>query len=219
MKKNALVLGLGLSLSFFIACNKKEAPGTDTQLKTPVTSPSVTDYFPLAAGDYWVYKQSFYDTNGNSIPQTWKNDSVVIKNDTVINSKNYRIVADYNYLGRTTPVINYYRDSSDCIVGDNGNIIFSTNASGAIYKYILSSDTIAYVNYTYNEAPTNVTVPLGTYSCVDFKGDVYRKADNYSKAYLVHKYYCKNIGPVKKTELFVNSLYRLNFELLSYHVQ
>ncbi len=215
MKKNALVIGLSLSLFFFIACNKKDAPASET----PTTTPTVADYFPLVTGDYWLYKQSEYDTSGNIIPQTWKNDSVVIKNDTIINSKTYHIVANYHYLGNLNPVFSYYRDSSDCIVNEGGGIIFSTNTSGIIYKHILSPDTIAYVDYTFNNTPTSITVPLGTYSCVDFKGNVYRKADNYSKSYLVHNYNYKNIGPVKKTELFVNALYNIYFDLIACHVQ
>ena len=215
MKKNALVIGLGLSLFFFISCNKKDAPAPET----PTTTLSVADYFPLTTGDYWVYKQSEYDTSGNVIPQTWKNDSVVVKNDTVINSKTYHIVANYNYLGNTNPMFSYYRDSSDCVVNEGGGIIFSIKTPGIIYKHILSPDTVAYVDYTFIATPISITVPLGTYSCVDFKGDVYRKADNYSKSYLVHNYNCKNIGPVKKMELYVGSLYRLNFDLLAYHVQ
>ena len=214
MKKNALVIGLLLNLIFFIACNKKDA-----QENTPKTTQSVSDYFPLAVGNYWVYKQSEADSSGNIISQNWLNDSVVVKNDTVINSKNYHIVANYHYLGNTNPFFSYYRDSSDCIVDEGGGIVFNINTSGIIYKHILSPDTVAYVDYSYNGTPTSITVPLGTYSCVDFKGEMYRKADNFSKSYLIHNYNSLNIGSVKKTQLFVNSLYRLTFDLVAYHVQ
>ena len=95
MKKSALIIGLGLSLFFFVSCNKKDT-------STPVTTtPAVSDYFPMAVGDYWVYQQTQYDSSGNIIPQTWKNDSVVVKNDTVFNNKTYHILMDYNCLGMT----------------------------------------------------------------------------------------------------------------------
>jgi len=215
MKKHALLFGLCLSLLFIVSCNKKDA--TAPANTTPTTL-SVKDYYPLVTGDYWIYKQTQYDTSGNIMTQTWINDSVLVKNDTVINSKTYHTVVNYNLMGATTPSFGYYRDSSDCIVNNHGKIIFSINTSGIIFKDILTPDTMGYVNYSYNGVSTSITVPMGIFSCVDLKGDVYRKVDNFSKSYLIHNYTCKNIGPVKRMMIYINALYRINLELISYHL-
>jgi hypothetical protein len=216
MKKCAIVIGLGISLLIVISCNKKKSDlsGSDT-IKTTV---AVSDYFPLNTGNYWVYKTTQYDSSGNLIQQTFKNDSVVVKNDTVINSKTYHTVIEYNFLGSTTPNTQFYKDSADCVIDNNGEIIFSINSAAIIYSKILSPDTVAYVNYSYINTPITISVPIGTYNCVDFKGDVFRKIDNFDKAYSTHNYYSKNIGTIKKIELFVNSLYKINLELQLFYV-
>lgn len=216
MKKNVLFLGLGLSLFFLFACNKEEAPETET----PVTdTPSVSDYFPLATGNYWVYQQTWYDNSGNIISQSLGNDSVFVKNDTVINSKIYHTVVEYNAAGTNEFYSRFFRDSADCIIDDQGKIVFSIKTPGLIYKEITTPDTVAFVDYYYSGTPTSITVPLGTYSCVDYRGEVFRKADNFSTCYLIHTYFSENIGPVKRMSLFVGSLYRINLDLVSYHIQ
>lgn len=211
MKKCIFIIGLGVGIIiFFASCHKKDT--------APTTPDTVLDYYPLKEGNYWIYKPSWSDTAGNVIPQTWENDSVVVKGDTVINGKIYHSVIEYNFLGSANPSINYYRDSANCIVNEHGEIIFSIN-SGIVYKKIITPDTLAYVNYSFVNDITSITVPLGTYSCFDFKGEIFRKTDNYNKAYLTHNYSCKSIGPVKKIKRFVTSLQQINLDLLNYHIQ
>ena len=218
MKKCALVIGLGISLFFFISC-KKDKSSTTTPANQAST-PSVSDYFPLKTGNYWAYKNTQYDTSGNIISQSPKNDSVVVKNDTLINGKTYFTVLEYNFSSSSAPIIQYYADSADCIVNNYGNIVFSIkNTTGIIYTQIYSPDTVVYVNYSYISTPTSVTVPLGAYSCVNFQGTVYFKNENFSKGYLTPNYYYQNIGPIKRTYIYADSHYTINLDLLSYHVQ
>lgn len=213
MKKCIFIIGIGISLIYLASCRKENSSVT-----LPTTSESVLDYFPLNAGNYWVYKQTQYDNAGNLMPQTWENDSVVVKNDTIINNKTYHKVVEYNFLGATTQNTYFYRDSANCIISNYGDVIFSIN-SGIVYNKVFSPDTVAYVNYSFINTTTSVIVPLGTYNCVDFKGEVFRKADNYSIPYLTHNYYNNSIGPVKKDKMFVNALYRIYFDLINYHLQ
>ncbi|MBI5541043.1 MAG: hypothetical protein HY951_13340 [Bacteroidia bacterium] len=214
MKKSILIISIGIIL--FNSCRKE-----DSITITPViTQETVNDYFPLNTGNYWVYKQTSLDSSGNIIPNTWGNDSIVVKNDTIINSNTYHTVFEYNSLGHTSPYVHYYRDSSNCIVDNNGAIVFSINpgfVKNQVFAYL--SDTIAYVNYYFVNQTTSITVPLGTYNCVDLKGELFRIEDNFNITRLIHNYYCKNIGSIKKTRLFVSSLQRIELDLLSYHVQ
>jgi hypothetical protein len=212
MKKSNFIIVIGISIIFLMSCHKENSTSTTS------TTTSVLDYFPLKTGNYWVYKPFQVDTSGNIVPLNWKNDSIVVNNDTVINNNSYHTITEYNYLGSTNSNIYYYRDSANCIVDNFGDIIFSIN-SGVIYKKYFDPDTIAFNNSTYINTTTSITVPLGTYSCVDFKGDVFRKIDNYNKAYLIHKYCYIGIGIVKHTELFITSLEQIQLELVKYHVQ
>jgi hypothetical protein len=216
MKNTVLFAAFALVL-FTMACKKDEAlvPGPGT---TPAAQ-SVKEYYPLTQGSYWTYKQTQYDTSGNMLPQTWPNDSVVVENDTLINGVTFHTVVEYNFLGMTMPMPRCFRDSADCIVNEQGKIIFSIKEPGLIIKDILTPDTLAYVNYYYNSTPMSITVPLGVYSCTDFRGEVFRKLDNFSKAYLTHKYSYKNVGPVKKTVMYVGALTQTHFDLVAYHIQ
>jgi hypothetical protein len=142
-----------------------------------------------------------------------------VKNDTLINGKSYHIIAEYNFLTMSVPIIRNIRDSADCVVDDKGDLLFSINSSAIIKTNILTPDTIAYVDYSYSSNPTSITVPSGTYSCGDFKGALYRKMDNFQGVHYTHKYCYKNIGIIKRTVLSVGSLQEIKFELVSYHVQ
>jgi len=217
MKNNVVFIALGLGMFFFLSCHKKD--NTDPAPVTPATTPSVTDYFPMTSGSYWVYKQTEYDSSGNIMPQTFTNDTVIVKNDTIINSKTYHTFVEYNFVGQTTPFSRYFKDSADCIVDNHGKVIFSIKTPGLIYKELLSPDTIAYVNYYYNSGPTGISVPLGTYNCGDYRGELFRKMDNFSKAYLNHKYCCIHIGLIERTAMYVGGLNKFYFDLVAYHIQ
>jgi hypothetical protein len=219
MKKCALVIGLGISLFFFISCKKDKS--STTAPATQASTPSVSDYFPLKTGNYWVYKTTECDSNGNIIAGTYKNDSVIIKNDTLINSKTYHTVVEYNFMNCPTPSMQYYTDSADCVVTNYGKIVFSIkNTSGVIYTQMVYADSSVYINYFCIKTPVSISVPSGTYSCVDFEGALYEKSNNFDKAYLTHHYYSENIGLVKRTAFYLsNPLNIINLDLLSYHVQ
>jgi len=211
MQKSIFIIVIGIII--LTSCSKENSTST-----APVsTQESVNDYYPLNEGNYWVYKQSEFDSSGNAIPHSWPNDSVVVKNDTLINNKVYHTVVEYNLISIPTPHIHYYRDSANFIINSMGTIIFSINP-GFLEMQLLSSDTIAYVNYSFINQTTNITVPLGTYSCVDLKGEMFRKIDNYNIAHLSHNYFCKNIGSIKRVNLWVTSLGRVDLELISYYV-
>lgn len=212
MKKSVLIMGIVAVL--FASCKKDEPE----QITPTQPLESVLDYYPLADGNYWVFQQTYYDSSGNVLPQSWGADSIVVKNDTIINNKTYHIVEDYGFAGSTTLRTYFYRDSANCIVNNEGTIIFSINP-GYTETHILTPDTLAYINYSFVDNVENISVPAGSYNCVDFKGEMFRKEDNFSVPYLLNNYFCKNIGPVKKTRMFVNNLSTIELELINYHVQ
>ncbi len=212
MKKSALMASLMVIL--FISCTKDEP---DQEVPTP-TQETVFDYFPLKNGNFWVYEQKLYDSSGIEIPSSFLNDSLVVKNDTMINNMTYQIVEEYHLWGSTTPVKHFYRDSADCIVNHEGKIVFSIH-SGFIYSDTIQPDTMVIIDYYFDNQSTNIVVPAGAFNCVDYKGEFYLKSDQYNTPRYFHTYYCKNTGPVKKTSTFAISLYSIVGELVNYQIQ
>ena len=211
MKKSILIIAVVFAV--ITSCKKEKV-----ETEIPVVAETVLDYFPLTEGSYWVYEQMKTDSNGNEIPQIWGYDSIIVKNDTEITGKIYRNVTEYNYLGSSNPLIHLYRDSADCIVTPEGDIVFSLK-NGFIYREILIPDSVVYVDYWYVSQTTPVTVPLGTYSCVDFRGDVYTNADNYSTPRLLHNYYYLGIGRIKSANFYLTSHINIYRNLVRYHIQ
>jgi hypothetical protein len=211
MKKNLFLFGMLSFASLFITCKK------DSQDETQA-DPVLTDYYPLKVGDYWIYKQTLYDSSGTVINSTMTDDTIMVTKDTSINSKAYYKIEEHNFLGNFPIQYSYVRDSADCIVKDDGKILFSIKSPGMICSQISTPDTLTYTNYYYNSAAVSITVPGGTYDCVEYYGEVYRKTENYSNKYIVSKYCSKNTGLVKRTSIFANSIDKIVLELRSCHV-
>ena|GEM_PF-7099441 len=215
MKNHASVLFLAAAIFLLSSCKKEEAPIPENN----TTSISVNDFYPLSPGSYWVYSKSYYDSSGTLISQMPEHDSVIVEKDTIINNLTYHKIKEYNFIGMNNVLIKFYRDSADCIVDDQGHIVFSIKNPGLVYRHIIEPDTIAYVDYVFNTTSDTVTVTCGTFICNDYRGDVFRKSDNYSIAYPLHKYCSKGKGVIRKNEMFLNSLYTIQFDLISYHIE
>jgi len=213
MKKSALMIIIA-GLMAFASCKKDEPTEIPETQQT-----SVMDYLPLTPGNYWVYEQNYYDSSGNVLNQTWGNDTIVVISDTMVNSLTYHRIVEHNFIGFARVDTSFYRDSSDCIVNKKGNIIFRLTPN-SIFTYYPEMDTLLYfIDYSLAAQSSAITVPAGTFDCLDFQGSLYRHEDNYSVPYLFHNHYCENIGLVKKTRLFLANLDRIEFNLISYHVQ
>jgi len=212
MKKLILFISFMALVSLFTSCKKDKE-------NTEQVTPTVTDSYPLKAGNYWVYKQTTYDAAGNVLNASIVNDTVLVLNDTIINNKTYHIVKDSHFAGNSSSLFFYLRDSADCIVNEYGNISFSIKMPGLICTQLSTPDSLTYTNFYCNSSSVNVTVPGGTFNCVEYYADVYRKADNFTIKYTLPKYCSKNIGPVKKTAMFVSNAEKVVSELISWHVQ
>lgn len=212
MKKRTVIIIIA-GLMAFASCKKDETTETPETVQT-----TVMDYLPMTPGNYWVYEQHSYDSAGTELYQTWGNDTIEVISDTSINNLTYHRIVEHNFAGFSTPDTNCYRDSSGCIVNSKGYIVFRLTPN-SIYTYYYEPDTIYYIDYSLAAQSSTITVPAGTYDCLDYRGEVYRKQDNYAVPYLLHNYYSKNIGTVKKTRMFLNNLQRLEIELISYHIQ
>ena len=210
--KTKMLLGAALIFAVAIACNKE----TD-DLNTP--SP---DYFPLTNGSYWVYNTYQIDSSGNE-NIVGDNDTIMIIGDSLINGNEYKVFYGVSFGHASIKKESYYRDSMDCIVNNEGKIIFSnknftdtlsvtsTFWSGSVYWYAIMEPFSG-----------DMVLPAGTFNdllnskltVVDAgKQDIIGTSD-----YL----YAPNVGLVLRQYFYISSHtnYRDYFEerLVDYHI-
>lgn len=182
---------------------------------------SVTEYFPLVVGTYWVYERSSCDS-------TWADcnsisiDTNRITKDTVINENQYFKLEGKNLVGTDIPV--FLRDSNNYIVNLQGQIILTIESFDSILyeRYLTNPDKTDTIFHTYNQMvnhPNQVDVPAGIFNCIDNRSSLFRKIDNFEKEYNSHTYYSKYAGLVYQNALFANSLGGLKRELISFEYQ
>jgi len=189
-----------ISVVAFSSCKKDEAD------PDPIPTESVLQYFPLKTGNYWVYQRSVCDS-------TWTNceikatDTVWVTKDTLINDKTYFKLEDVTVTGQHRSI--YYRDSLDYIVDNLGNIVVSnTDFETKLHEeYIIVNETDT-AFYWYNKmqnAPFNIEVPAGNFSCLDNKMSFFRQTDNFETEFNTHQLYAKGTGPVFNQAMFAHS--------------
>lgn len=153
-------------------------------------------------------------------------DSCYVEKDTTINSNTYRKLVK----NTSVPYHNilFLRDSSTCIVNEQGTIYFSstdfTTHFDHVYRYnpAPANDTI-YESWAqmYNEA-TPVVLPAGSFQVLDYRvtSKMYGSFATVAGEYrYMDSRYCKNIGLVSQTlPLFVSNPNHVEMRLLRYHL-
>jgi hypothetical protein len=131
--QNAIIGAASLCL-LATACKKENDTIIPPSQNPPVTQ-SVA-YFPLDSGSYWVFEHVRVDTNGNeTFLQT---DSVRVMGDSVIAGNTYKIFRNWGFNFFSA----LYRDSSNCIVNEKGDIVFAANLLGQPISFRRDSDNV-----------------------------------------------------------------------------
>ncbi|HSG68453.1 MAG TPA: hypothetical protein VK994_07095, partial [Bacteroidales bacterium] len=106
------------------------------------------------------------DLQGNEIV-SGSTDSLVITGDTLI-----REILYYKKVDTRQNHTSYLRDSSGYLVDHLGNIMFSDHN----FTDVLRQDTIgpglAVIDYKMMVGDTMISIPMGDYQCLDFRGMV-----------------------------------------------
>ncbi len=206
-----LVIAVLASLFIFQACKKEE--------NTPDNSPKakVSDYFPLNAGNYWIYEVSYCDS-GEINCEVKSVDSTFIEKDTSINGKQYfKFISNF-----PMDQIRYLRDSGDYIVDLQGEVIFTHTDSTTIFnRQVVDNDDGDTLYYWYYRLTHNgmVSVPAGSFDCLDMRGHFFRIQDEYQVDHNIHHLYAPQVGPVKKTAVYASILSVIKEELKGYHIE
>jgi hypothetical protein len=206
-----ILLSLFVVTILFQSC-KKEDKGSQQP------EPSVLDYMPLSIGNYWIYQTSECDSGAVNC-QPWSTDTNMITKDTMIgNNKYFKIEGKHMYWKNPR----FYRDSGDYIVDERGKIIFTIENGQQTFNHtsvVDNGDTLYYWYYKLEEKPESVTVKAGTFQCLNFKGMVYRKQDNFLIHHDVNHLFSKDVGLVSETALFTSNLKVTKRDLIGYFIQ
>ena len=196
----------------FSSCKKDEEPN-----QTPIET--VFDYYPLGVGNYWVYERSSCDT-------TWTDcislstDTCIVTKDTMINDLKYFKIEGVNIIGKMDSWL--LRDSLDYIVDNHGRIhISNTDFESSFdeeYVIINDNDTIFFWHRKIMDHPNSVTVPSGTYDCLDNRLSLFRKADNFEREFNTHYYFAEDVGPVYESVMYASNTGGFKRELIGYKV-
>ncbi|MDH5474662.1 MAG: hypothetical protein OEX22_03115 [Cyclobacteriaceae bacterium] len=194
MKNSALfILFVGL-IVLTISCSKE-------QDLTP--SDSISDYTNLIVGNYWVY--DWYEVDLLEIETYLKTDSIYIEKDTIIFEKNY-VIESGTFLGN--PMKRILFDSAQSLYSyPNLELIFTLDKDIKYVRNIGGSDlTLAIGTYQLSDRSEMVSVPMGTFDCLNFEGIIQSLDDKYEYGTRdIDNYFAKNIGLVKASCFLYNS--------------
>jgi len=215
MKSNRLIL---ISIILFLfSCKRNE--------EVIRTYPN---YSQLKVGNYWIYKDFEIDEFGNE-RELNRYDSCYIEKDTILNNMTYykSIRPTFGYPGIYD--YTFLRDSLDCIVNSNGQIIFSSENTTLLFSnYYISYnindtiiDTICNIKWKMEENSSTVNTPSGVYNILNSK-QTYLLYPNWSQAgspRYINTKYTLNIGIVTETfPFFVSNPSFIERRLLRYKV-
>ena len=211
--KKLFILGIALAL---FSCQKDEAD----HIKE-----TYPNYYPLEIGNYWVYENYQIDPSGEETLST-RIDSIVIKRDTVINGNTYFVLEGerFPFTASRWGIIDLVRDSSGYIVNHEGLKMFAfENFTDTLVDYIKTqnTDTLYTLTYKMEQPDYQVSVPLGTFDAVNFKGTVitYHAAPNVPNPRYNNNYFAKDVGKILESWHYYMSPDIHEKRLVRYHIE
>jgi hypothetical protein len=199
-----------LMMALFIASCKKEG---SNPVESIGVQEKVTDYYPLAVGNYWIYEYYTSDSTMNFIDQNLL-DSVYVEKDSICNGNVCAVVCS-SYWSEPSHSTNpaFIRDSSDYIVTNGGAKLFTINQDTsyliAFYPYDFPThhDSTFYMTWKMKNSDSVCVVPAGQYSAKYVIGSLKAtKPTPHSMQERNYYYaYAKDIGLVSQRQGYVGS--------------
>lgn len=219
--KRLFIYSLLALLATTYACKKDKQ--TDPEQPDVINSTGAADYSKLKVGNYWIY-QNFWVNGSNSGYSGL--DSCYIEKDTTIKGTVYFKMMKPFVHGNQQMVIDFLRDSADCIVNSKGDIMFSlSNFSTPLYiSYVTdppTGDTLFKLVRKMTDKDLVVTVPAGTYTTVNAQhiAYLYPPYGPLNDTRIKHLRYAKDVGVVYETITYASSSANyIERKLLRYHL-
>lgn len=207
---------LVVTLFVLSSCKKKQKP---IVIEEP-TGTFYADYARLKVGNYWIYERYKLDTTGNAIALGIY-DTCFVEKDTIINEKRYFKYVRPLY-GSSALSTAYLRDSADCIVTDQGRIVFSSQVFNHVFRTFQDPSGWYELQEWMVDKDLNITVPAGTYTTRNFQ-QIFNMAENFQqfgdKRY-TNTRYAVNIGIISETlPLYISTPDIMERRLREYHVE
>ncbi len=202
---SAFVLSIALT-----ACKNNDNPD-------PLPAHTVSDYFPLAVGNMWVFDVSSCDSTWTDCTYL-RTDTNHITKDTLINAHIYYKIEGGDLIN-PKPV--FIRDSLDYLIDSEGNILFSDKdfETRLSEEYIISNtDTLFHWYTQMQEDEVSIQVPMGSFNCLDNQLSFFRWKENFETEFNGHSCYSEGIGPVYQSALLASNTGGFKRELLSYEL-
>lgn len=204
MKKIMLVLFAGLAL---VSCKKEESIINQTSQRE-----SVTDYFPMTSGSFWVYKE--YASDSSMIfSETGLLDSVSVIKDTLINGSSYTLF-NSSLWGKK-----YCRDSNGVIVYSNGDKLLSLNSESKYIedRYLEAGNPHYYLTTSLSKTDSIFSVPAGSFLSKYLVGTILYTQESKKRSYIMA--FTKNVGLVYKKVFWLFDGSYLEYRLLRYTIK
>ncbi|MFA5835304.1 MAG: hypothetical protein WDA22_17625 [Bacteroidota bacterium] len=208
MKQMMIIFAISLIL---ISCKNEDLITNQTTLNE-----TVTDYYPMSIGSYWVYKVYEADTS-LVFSDAGLLDSIVVTKDSLVNGYSYKVFKS-SIFG-----VSLYRDSSEMIVNNDGEKLLSLNKKLTFIenRYVLPNDTMYYLTSVLSKTDSTFSVLAGTFNSKYIIGTIkymeenppYMKQRNYKTAY------AKNVGLVYKRLFYLFGPNYLEYKLLRYQIK
>jgi len=177
----------------FTSCKKDGKDDT----ANPSTS---TDYTQLKVGNYRVYERYRIDTIGNETV-FGDPDSLIITGDTLIRGNLY--FKEFNVGQEHT---SYLRDSSGCLVNELGEILFSEKNFNKVLRVDTIAPSLAFVEYQMVEGDTMISISMGSYACLDYRGTVTSLQPDYPHGtQYTYYFWADGLGMIKSNAYFYNN--------------
>jgi hypothetical protein len=162
MKPVSILFFVILSIIFFSCKKDKDDDNNNNNNNNPVVD--LSDYYPLAVGNYWVYQWYDIDSNGIATPSLTgiSVDTFSVIDDTLINGisfyvfemKQHKFFNSYNQ---------YLRDSSNHLIDNFGTKFFSAINFSDTFSFSHNSQTgITEIRKMISDT-FNVNTPIGNY--------------------------------------------------------
>lgn len=173
-------------------------------------------YFPLAVGNYWVYKKYTLDTLGNVL---WgiSLDTVKVLKDTVINSNIfYKISGSASINGTQSPY--YCRDSSNYIIYPNGTKYCLTNFTDTIKVDTMMNEYVRCVMMAHHDS--TIIVPAGSFKTNSLERRYYYMniIPYGGNPQIESTIFGKEIGIIRENFWYSNAKWQMIGELISYKI-
>ena len=204
MKNILFVIFAGAVL---VSCKKEESIINQTSQKE-----TVTDFFPMTSGSFWVYKEYASDST-MVFSETGLIDSVSVINDTLINGFSYTLF-NSSLWGKK-----YCRDSNGVIVYSNGEKLLSLN-TGSQYiedRYLEAGNPLYYLTTRLSNTDSVFTVPAGSFLSKYLVGTVLYTQESKKRSYIMA--FSKNVGLVYKKVFWLFDGSYLEYRLLRYTIK